>query len=76
MGTRRENEKANALRARRVGGLLAVTMVVWMAAQWLGGQYDLAPRFVFLIDLAALAAFAYALVNIFWLWRARREEEG
>jgi len=65
-----------ARRARLVAIVLAVVMASWMAAQWLGGQLGLEPRFVFLIDLAALAAFAWSLVNIYWIWRARRANKG
>lgn len=69
-------EQELAKRARLIAIVLAVVMAVWMAAQWLGGQLGLEPRFVFLIDLAALAGFAWALVNIYWIWRARRENKG
>ncbi len=37
-------------------------MVLWMAAQWLGGQLGWESRFVFLFDFAALAAFAWSLI--------------
>jgi len=59
--------------ARIVAVVLAVTMVVWLGAQWLGGQLGWPVRFVFLFDLAALAAFVWALVVTYRIWRARRE---
>lgn len=61
-----------ARQARLVGIVLAVTIVLWMGAQWLGGQLGLETRFVFLFDLAAIAAFVWALVVTYQIWRGRR----
>ncbi len=58
--------------ARRVAIVIAATMVLWMGAQLLGGTLGWPPRFVFLFDLAALAAFVWALVVTTRIWRARR----
>jgi hypothetical protein len=65
-------ESKRAAKARTVGIVLAGTMVLWMAAQWLGGQMGWETRFVFLFDLAALAAFLWALVVTYQIWRGRR----
>ena len=62
-----------ARKARLVAIVLAATMVLWMAAQWLGGRLGLEARYVFLFDFAALAAFFWALVVTFQIWRARRD---
>jgi hypothetical protein len=43
-----------------------------MGAQLLGGTFGWASRFVFLFDLAALAAFVWALVVTYRIWRARQ----
>ena len=64
---------AQALQAAVV---IAATMVVWMGAQWLGGQLGWQARFVFLFDLAALAAFVWAIYVTFRIWRMRRENQG
>jgi hypothetical protein len=56
-----------------VAVVLVCAMVLWMGAQWLGGAVGLPTRFVFLFDLAALAAFFWALVVTFQLWRKRRD---
>lgn len=56
--------------------VLAATMGIWMGAQFVGGQLGLNPRYVFLIDLAALAAFVWSLVVIFQLWQARKRTAG
>jgi type IV secretory pathway VirB2 component (pilin) len=61
-----------AAQARLVGIVLAVTMILWMGAQWLGGRMGWETRFVFLFDLAALAAFLWALVVTYQIWRGRR----
>jgi Family of unknown function (DUF5337) len=61
-----------ARQARLVGIVLAVTIVLWMGAQWVGGQLGLETRFVFLFDLCAIAAFVWALVVTYQIWRGRR----
>lgn len=52
--------------------VIIVTMVVWMGASFIGGQIGLPTRYAFLIDLAALAAFFWALVNLYQAWRKRQ----
>ncbi len=70
-GEQRQADKSSA-QVRLVAIVIAVTMLVWMAAQFLGGQLGWDPRYVFLFDFAALAAFLWALVVIWQIWRARR----
>jgi hypothetical protein len=62
-----------ARKARLAGTVMAVTMVAWMAAQWIGGRLGLEARYAFLFDLAALAALFWALVVTYQIWRARRD---
>ena len=62
--------------ARQAAVVIAATMVVWMGAQWLGGQLGWQARFVFLFDLAALAAFVWAIYVTFRIWRMRQENQG
>jgi len=61
-----------ARQARLVAFVLAATMVLWMGAQWLGGKLGLETRFVFLFDLLAIAAFVWAMVVTYQIWRGRR----
>ena len=68
-----EEEKTLARQGRMVALVIAGTMLLWMAAQWIGGRFDLAPRYAILFDLAALAAFFWALVVTFQIWRKRRQ---
>ena len=64
-----------ARQGRLVGVLIAMTMVLWMAAQWRGGEMGWELRYVFLYDLVALAAFAWGMYLTWQLWRNRRDEE-
>lgn len=66
------DQLALAKQARLAAIVIAVTGVVWLLAVSFGGQLGLPVRFVFLIDLAALAAFFFALVLLFRVWRARQ----
>lgn len=59
-------------RQRLVAVVLAATMVGWMAVQWVGGVMGWDARYAFLADLAALAAFFWALVVTYQIWRQRR----
>jgi hypothetical protein len=65
-------ELKRALQARTVGIVLAATMILWMGAQWLGGRMGWETRYVFLFDLAAIAAFLWALVVTYQIWRSRQ----
>ncbi len=70
-----KEEMARARQARLAAIVIAVTMLLWLAAQFVGGRLGLPVRFVFLFDLAALAAFFWALVVAFQIWRARQTKE-
>ncbi len=76
MSGNRDKELALARKARMVGIVIAVTIVLWMALQVLGGQLGMAPRFAFLFDFAAIAALIWALVVTAQIWRARRDDKG
>jgi Na+/citrate or Na+/malate symporter len=73
-------DKISATERRRRGQIrlaaivMAATMVLWMAASFLGGRLGLPVRFAFLIDLAAIAALVWALFVTYWVWKARRED--
>ncbi|SLN30651.1 hypothetical protein AQS8620_00969 [Aquimixticola soesokkakensis] len=68
-----DEEQKLAKRARATALVIAFTMMFWLGAQWLGGRLGLAPRYVFLFDFAALAAFLWALVNVYQIWRSRQK---
>jgi len=66
-------DPALARQVRLVAIVLAVTMVLWMFASWAGGFYGWNVRYAFLFDFLALAAFAWALIVTWRLWRTRRD---
>jgi hypothetical protein len=72
MAPRPDPDTQLARQARLVAIVLASTMVIWMAAQWLGGQLGWEARYVFLFDFAALGAFLWSLIVTYRVWRARR----
>ena len=69
-----ELDKHLSRQARLVAIVIAVTMLFWIGAQWLGGRMGLDGRYVILFDLAALAGFIWALVVTYQIWRKRRED--
>jgi hypothetical protein len=52
--------------------VILITMVVWMALQWIGGEIGLEARYVFLLDFFALAAFAWSLMVLIRVWLRRQ----
>lgn len=70
--TNEADQLALAKQARLAAIVIAVTGVLWLGAVSFGGQLGLPVRFVFLFDLAALAAFFFALVILYRVWRTRR----
>ncbi|UWR16801.1 DUF5337 domain-containing protein [Sulfitobacter sp. M368] len=67
-----ETDKAIARKGQSVALVIAVTMVLWIIAQWAGPALGLPGRFALLFDFAALAALFWALVVIYQIWQARR----
>ncbi|MEF3047486.1 DUF5337 domain-containing protein [Pseudotabrizicola sp. L79] len=67
-----ERERHLARQARLVAFVIAGTMILWMGAQWLGGRLGLEPRYAILADFAAMAAFFWALVVTYQIWRKRQ----
>lgn len=60
---------------RMAAAVIIVTMVAWMGASFLGGRIGLEVRYAFLVDLLALAGFAWALIVLFFVWRKRQGTE-
>ena len=65
-------ERRMAWQARLAAMVMAGAMLAWMGLQWLGGHLNWEARYVFLFDFAALAAFVWALVVTWRIWRHRR----
>ena len=62
--------------ARLVAVVIAATALLWLGAQWLGGRAGWDSRYVFLFDLAALAAFVWALAATWRIWRRGQRPQG
>ncbi|WP_394196282.1 DUF5337 domain-containing protein [Litoreibacter albidus] len=58
--------------ARQAAIVIFATMLIWVGAQVIGGQLGLAPKYAFLFDMLAGAAFIWALVVLLRVWRARQ----
>ncbi len=71
-----DQEQALARKSRMVAVVIAVVVVLWMGAQWIGGRIGLDPKFAFLFDLAALAAFFWTMIVTYQIWRTRRDSRG
>ena len=65
-----------ARQGRIVALVIAGAMLLWMGAQYVGAKLALEARYMFLIDLLALAAFVWALIVTYQIWRKRRDSEG
>jgi hypothetical protein len=72
----RDTEQNTAKQGRLVGLVIAGAMCIWIAAQWIGPELGLSGRYAILIDLLALAAFFWALVVTFQIWRQRQSDKG
>lgn len=66
-------EAAFARQMRVVALVIAVSTGLWLVLGEIGRSYEWDGRYALLIDLAALAAYVWALINAWQLWRKRRE---
>ena len=58
---------------RVIAIVIAGATVLWLVLGEIGREYGWPPRFALLIDFAALAAYAWALINAWVLWRKRQD---
>ena len=72
MSDKSDQQKAQT---RLASIVILVAMLGWMLVSFLGGKFGLPVRFAFLADFAAIAAFAWALIVLFKVWRQRQEGE-
>ncbi len=68
----KDAEKNQRKQTRLASYVMIGSVVLLMAGSWLGGVLGLPVRFAFLIDFAALAGFAFAMIVLFRVWRARQ----
>ena len=71
-----EQDHKIARQGRVVSLVIAGAMLFWIAVQWLGSEIGLTTRYAVLIDLGVLAAFFWALLVSFQLWRKRQTDDG
>jgi len=66
-------EEMRLIRQVRLAAIvMSLTMVLWIAGQYIGGQLGLDPRYALLLDLAAIAALVWSLMVTYFVWKARR----
>ena len=70
-----QRNAALARKGRMIGLVIAGTMVLWIAMQWIGPQLGLPGRYALLFDFAALAAMIWAMVGIYQMKRARARQD-
>ncbi len=58
-------------KARTASIVICCTAVLWLGLQVFAGQLNLAGRYAFLFDFAALAALFWAMVVLYQVRRAR-----
>jgi len=71
-----EQDQEITRKGRHAAVVIAGAMVIWFGAGLLGSVLGLPGRYALLFDFAALAALTYAFVNIYQIWRLRRENQG
>lgn len=67
---------ARASQGRFAALVIALTGLFWVGATWAGSHWDWPNRTRALLDLLALAGFAFALIVTFRIWRMRQKDEG
>ena len=67
------HDKAQSRQARVVSIVIALTMILWMLAQYLGTKLSFSERYMYLFDFFALAGFLWALIVTWQIWRKRRD---
>jgi len=71
-----DRDAAIARKGRTAGLVIALTVTIWVLAQWVGPALGVPLRWAFLVDFAALAALFWALVVTYQIWRARQDGKG
>ena len=61
----------DARQMRLAGAVIAVAMLLWLAVQVAGAQWEWAAKWAYLADLAAMAAFVWSLLVTWRIWRRR-----
>ncbi|OCX61140.1 hypothetical protein BFP70_16995 [Thioclava sp. SK-1] len=51
--------------------VIAITTLLWIGFQWVGKQQGWGARIAILGDFAAIAAYIFALVQVWRIWRRK-----
>lgn len=70
---REDTERAYARKGRTVALVIAGTMIVWLGGTTLVAAMGWPARYVFLFDLAALAAFVWIFAVLWQMWQLRQK---
>ncbi|MFD3189287.1 DUF5337 domain-containing protein [Sedimentitalea sp. HM32M-2] len=70
-----EQDKSFARKGRITGLVIAAGGLAAILAPWIVQVLHLPARFEMLIYFGSLAAFVWALVNIYQLWRMRQDSQ-
>ncbi|MBU2982076.1 DUF5337 domain-containing protein [Lentibacter algarum] len=68
-----EQDKEHKHKGQVASLVIVITMLIWIAAQWVGPAVGLPGRYALLVDFAAIGALIWALVVTLQVWRARRD---
>jgi len=68
------DKKAEQKQTKLASYVMLAAVVVLMGGSWLGGTLGLPVRYAFLFDLIAMAGFAFAMITLFRVWRARQQD--
>ncbi len=68
------DKKAEQKQTRLASYVMLASVAVLMGGSWVGGQLGLPVRYAFLFDFMALAGFAFAMITLFRVWRARQQD--
>lgn len=55
--------------ARLIAVVIVLAALLWLGVEYLGGQMNWPPKYVCLADLSAGAAFLWAMIATYRLWR-------
>ncbi len=69
-----QDKEAEQKQTKLASYVMLASVMVLMGGSWLGGQLGLPVRYAFLFDLIAMAGFAFAMITLFRVWRARQKD--
>jgi len=70
-----DHKATNQQKQTKLASLVMLASVaVLMGGSWVGGVLGLPVRYAFLFDFIALAGFAFAMITLFRVWRARQQD--